>query len=112
MRKRPHAYLETDWTWASDSNNNNDAIVTVNHAAGCRTVVPEIYAGFSDFPANSKNLTITDGTTTLYFPISTGECKHITLEKPFWAAENTNVTVTLPASGTAGVYGYLNVCYG
>lgn len=98
-----------DPTWTTDSDSNADAVVTLAAPASDRAnVVDQVIAGFDDDPAAAVVLTITDGTKTLYFPITKGGLAPVPLHAPFIGAKGAAVTITLPAGGS-GVTGYLNV---
>ena len=113
MQGKPRAYYEVHWAWSVDSANDNPtaSVVTLTGVAGQYQAVAEIFAGYTAAPAATKILTVSDGTTTVSFPIVTSECKHIVFDKPFVGAAGATVTITLPASGAGGVTGYLNCCH-
>lgn len=111
MLGRLKEYHEVEWAWGTDSDENDASTVTLAAATGVRHAIAEIFAGYDDIPAAVKVLTVTDGTTTLSFPIINGETRHFVFDRGFLGAEGAAVTVTLPAGG-AGITGYLNVMYG
>jgi hypothetical protein len=95
------------------SANNAIATVTMTAVAGQQhrvTFLDLAYAG--GIPAAVTLATLSDGTTTWTFPQAAANAAQNETSLPPGGvkfAVNTNTVVTLPASGTAGTIGYINV---
>jgi hypothetical protein len=93
--------------------NNAVATLTIAAVAGQQhrvTFLDLAYAG--GIPAAVTLATLSDGTTTYTFPQAAANASQNETSFPAGGvkfAVNTNTVVTLPASGTAGTIGYINV---
>ena len=88
----------------SDSKDNAQAQVTLSSLAGKCVYLSMLNVNFSEAPTAAKAVTVSDGTLTYTFYIRGG-----TLDLDFVSglkfSAGANVTITLAASGTAGIYG-------
>lgn len=90
-----------------------DAVATVTIAAptaGQCIYIVGIQAGYDTAVTTGLALTLTDGTNTLgSWPVF--DVFSLTPNKPIKMAPNAEAVISLPAQGTAGKVGYVNVEY-
>jgi hypothetical protein len=90
---------------------NSAATVTITAPTnGASIFIVAIYAGFGTALTGAKDLTLTDGTTTLgnWDVFST---RDIETAVPFQVTPNCQAVISLPASGTGGNVGKVTVVY-
>ena len=84
-------------------------VATIAAVAGERHCINSVDFGFMGTPATAQTLAITDGTTTVTVPVTTGGHQILMFPVPLPFAENTAVTATL--SKDDATVGYVNVHY-
>lgn len=90
---------------------NAAATVTIPAPTNGQSIyIAAIYAGFGTALTGAKDLTLTDGTTTLgnWDVFSTRDVQPCV---PFQVTPNSQAVVSLPASGTGGNLGKVTVVY-
>ncbi len=99
-------------TFLSDSNDNSATIHTIAAVADERHVLDYVTFGYNGTPGAVKSFTMTiDGVTKFQvdLPAATQKANHITFKRGWYGAKNVAVVATLPASGTGGVVGFVNI---
>ena len=95
--------------WSVDNDTAAAVAITVPAVADMAIVIDNILFSYDSDPSAGA-VTISDGTNEPTIDIVNGGGRHLPLDYPFIAQEETAVTVT-PASGGDGVTGKLNVHY-
>lgn len=101
-------------TFLTDTQDNSESATTIAAVDGELHVIDEITVGYSGSPSAVKAFTVTFGGTKKFeidFPAATIDPVVIPFIRGLYNAKNEAVVLTLPASGTGGIKGYVNVSY-